>query len=181
MFKRLDDVEKKYEGVAQQILDPNIISDNKKYAQLMKEYSTLKEIVDVYREYKRVDRERKESKTILEEEKDVDLRAMAKEELPGLEKRVEELSAQLKILLLPKDPNDEKNIILEIRAGAGGDEASLFSEELFRAYTHYAQKNKRNVEVLSTHRRGRGRKKIYVPIKYLLKKRVCSKKNIRKK
>lgn len=150
MFKRLDDVEKKYEGVAQQILDPNVISDNKKYAQLMKEYSTLKEIVDVYREYKRVDRERRENKTILEEEKDIELRAMAKEELPGLEKSVEELSAKLKILLLPKDPNDDKNIILEIRAGAGGDEASLFSEELFRAYTHYAQKNRWSVEILST-------------------------------
>lgn len=150
MFKRLDDVEKKYEGVAQQILDPNVISDNKKYAQIMKEYSTLKEIVEVYREYKRADRERKENKVIIEEEKDAELRAMAKEELPGLEKSVEELSAKLKILLLPKDPNDDKNIILEIRAGAGGDEASLFSEELFRAYTHYAQKNKWSVEVLST-------------------------------
>ncbi len=150
MFKRLDDVEKKYEGVAQQILDPNVISDTKKYAQIMKEYSTLKEIVDVYREYKKTDQDRKDNKTILEEEKDPELRAMAKEELPSLEKRVEELSNQLKILLLPKDPNDDKNIILEIRAGAGGDEASLFSEELFRAYTHYAQKNRWTVELMST-------------------------------
>lgn len=150
MFKRLDDVEKKYEGVAQQILDPNVINDNKKYAALMKEYSTLKEIVDVYRVYKKTNQDFKDNKTILEEEKDADLRAMAKEELPGLEKSIEELSAQLKILLLPKDPNDEKNIILEIRAGAGGDEASLFSEELFRAYTHYAQKNRWSVELLST-------------------------------
>ncbi|MES2769475.1 MAG: peptide chain release factor 1 [Bdellovibrionota bacterium] len=150
MFKRLDDVEKKYEGVAQQILDPNVINDNKKYALIMKEYSTLKEIVDVYREYKKIEQERKEAKNILETEKDADLRAMAKEELPVLEKSVEELSAKLKILLLPKDPNDDKNIILEIRAGAGGDEASLFSEELFRAYTHYAQKYRWSVEVLST-------------------------------
>lgn len=150
MFKRLDDVEKKYEGVAQQILDPNVISDTKKYAQLMKEYSNLKEIVDVYREYKKLDQERRDNKQILEEEKDEDLRAMAKEELPGLEASIENLSAQLKILLLPKDPNDGKNIILEIRAGAGGDEASLFSEELFRAYTHYAQSNRWSVEILST-------------------------------
>lgn len=150
MFKRLDDVEKKYEGVAQQILDPNVISDTKKYAQLMKEYSNLKEIVDVYREYKKTEKDRIDNKAILEEEKDPDLRAMAKEELPYLEKKAEELSNKLKILLLPKDPNDEKNIILEIRAGAGGDEASLFSEELFRAYTHYAQKNRWVVELLST-------------------------------
>jgi peptide chain release factor 1 len=150
MFKRLEDVEKKYEGVAQQILDPNVINDNKKYAQIMKEYSNLKEIVDVYREYKKYEQERKESKHILEVEKDEDLRTMAKEELPGLEAMVENLTVKLKLLLLPKDPNDNKNIILEIRAGAGGDEASLFSEELFRAYTHYAQKNRWQVEVLST-------------------------------
>lgn len=150
MFKRLDDVEKKYEGVAQQILDPNVINDNKKYAAIMKEYSTLKEIVDVYRVYKKANQDFKDNKAILEEEKDADLRAMAKEELPILEKSLQELSAQLKILLLPKDPNDDKNIILEIRAGAGGDEASLFSEELFRAYTHYAQKNRWSVELLST-------------------------------
>lgn len=150
MFKRLDDVEKKYEGVAQQILDPNVIGDTKKYAQLMKEYSNLKEIVDVYREYKKADQAIRDNKAILEVEKDEELRAMAKEELPDLERSVTELSAQLKILLLPKDPNDGKNIILEIRAGAGGDEASLFSEELFRAYTHYAQSNRWSVEILST-------------------------------
>lgn len=150
MFKRLDDVEKKYEGVALQILDPSVINDNKRYTQLMKEYSTLKEIVDVYRVYKKTEQDRNDNKTILEEEKDPDLRAMAKEELPTLEKNLEELSSQLKILLLPKDPNDDKNIILEIRAGAGGDEASLFSEELFRAYTHYAQGNRWSVELLST-------------------------------
>ncbi len=150
MFKRLDDVEKKYEGVAEQILNPDVITDNKKYAKIMKEYSTLKEIVDVYRAYKKCDQDIQNNKQILDEEKDQDLRSMAKEELPELEKLKEELTAQLKILLLPKDPNDDKNIIIEIRAGAGGDEASLFCEELFRAYVHYAQNNRWSVEMLST-------------------------------
>lgn len=149
MFKRLDDVEKKYEGVAAQILNPDVINDNKKYAKIMKEYSTLKEIVDVYRAFKKCDNDIKDNKALLEE-KDPEMRAMAKEELPILESLKEDLTAQLKILLLPKDPNDEKNIILEIRAGAGGDEASLFCEELFRAYVHYAQTNRWNVEMLST-------------------------------
>jgi peptide chain release factor 1 len=149
MFKRLEDVEKKYEGIASNLLDPNITSDTKKYTQLMKEYSSLKELVEAYREYKNYEKQKQDNKHILETEKDEELRAIAKEEMPEIEKKITELSEKLKILLLPKDPNDEKNIILEIRAGAGGDEASLFSEQLFRAYTHYANKHNWKVELMS--------------------------------
>ncbi len=150
MFKRLEEVEKKYEGIAQNLLDPQITSDTKKYTKLMKEYSSLKELVDVYREYKNFEKQKKDNKDILSLEKDEEIRNIAKEELPQIEKKLEELSSQLKILLLPKDPNDDKNIILEIRAGAGGDEASLFCEQLFRAYTHYAAANNWRVEMMSS-------------------------------
>ncbi len=149
MFKQLDEVEKKYEEIGMRLTLPDAVSDSKKYSQMMKEYSNLKEIVEVYRHYKNLDKQKNDNKDILVNEKDEELRAMAKEELPAIEKELASVTEQLKILLLPKDPNDDKNIILEIRAGAGGDEASLFCEELFRAYVHYANKNNWRVEMMS--------------------------------
>lgn len=149
MFKQLDEVEKKYEELGMRLTLPDATSDAKKYSKMMKEYSSLKELVDSYKEYKQKSKQLAENKEIVATEKDEELRALAKEEIPDLEKGIHALEDQLKILLLPKDPNDEKNIIIEIRAGAGGDEASLFCEELFRAYSHYASKNGWRVEMMS--------------------------------
>ncbi len=149
MFKQLEEVEKKYEDISIRLTLPETVNDSKKYTQMMKEYANLKELVEVYREYKNQEKQKKDNKEILDTEKDEEMRAMAKEELSSLEKSLPLVIEKIKLLLLPKDPNDDKNIILEIRAGAGGDEASLFCEELYRAYTHYANKNGWRVEGLS--------------------------------
>lgn len=149
MFKKLDEVERRFEDVDRQLQDPNVTSNTKKYMGLMKERSDLEAIVSVYQAYKRNQKNLEETKDIVHNESDEEMRALAKSELPDLEKEKTDLENQLKMLLLPKDPNDDKNIILEIRAGAGGDEASLFAEELLRAYTYFAQKNKWRVELMS--------------------------------
>lgn len=150
MFSQLQGVESRFEEINLQLQSPDVANDQKRYRGLMKEFSDLQELVKTYRFYKSVQQQIDESKQILESEKDEDLRAMAKEELANLQKQTVELEEQLKVLLLPKDPNDDKNIILEIRAGAGGDEASLFAAELFRAYSLYAAKRGWKVELLST-------------------------------
>lgn len=149
MFEKLNEVEKRFEQVQQSLMEPGIANNQERYRNMMKELSSLKEVVDVFREYKKTRADLEGNKEILGSESDPDLREMAKEEMAGLEKRVEQLEDQLKILLLPKDPNDEKNIIMEIRAGAGGDEASLFAQELFRAYSHYASSLGWRVELMS--------------------------------
>ncbi len=149
MFSKLDDVEKRFEALNHELSNPEVTGDQEKYRSLMKEMSDLEPIVKTYREYKSASQDIAESKEILENESDEDLRALAKEELSEKETVVENLEQELKILLLPKDPNDDKDIILEIRAGAGGDEASLFSEELFKAYSHFASTNKWKVELIS--------------------------------
>jgi peptide chain release factor 1 len=149
MFKQLDEVEAKYEEISLQLQDPSVTSDQDRYRKLMKDYSDLGEVVSVYRQYRKNSDEIESSKEILKNESDEELRSLAKEELSVLEPAKAELEKQLQFLLLPKDPNDEKNVILEMRAGAGGDEASLFAEELFRAYTHYASQRKWKVEILS--------------------------------
>lgn len=149
MFAKLNEVEKRYEQVQQSLMEPGVANSQDRYRGMMKELSSLKEVVDVFRDYKRTKADLEGNKEILGSENDPELREMAKEELNGLEKRMGELEAQLKILLLPKDPNDEKNIIMEIRAGAGGDEASLFAQELFRAYSHYASSQGWKVELQS--------------------------------
>lgn len=149
MFKKLDDVESRYEEINHQLQDPEVTQDQRRYRALMKELSDLEKIVPLYRTFKKVVREIGENKTLLETESDETLRGMAKEELTTLEPQRLDLEERLKLALIPPDPNDEKNIILEIRAGAGGDEASLFAEELFRAYTHYAGQHGWRVEVLS--------------------------------
>jgi len=138
MFSKLDEVESRYEEVNMQLQKPDIASDQKKYRGYMKELAALEKIVPVYREFKKKKSDLELSKQMLTNETDQELREMAREEVKQLEADISSLEETLKISLIPKDPNDDKNIILEIRAGAGGDEASLFAEELFRAYTHYA-------------------------------------------
>lgn len=149
MFEKLSEVESRFEQINQALQEPGIANNQTRYRQLMKELSDLQEVVVAFREYKKAKSELEGNKEILGTESDEGLREMAKEEISILEPKITTLEDQLKILLLPKDPNDDKNIILEVRAGAGGDEASLFCQELFRAYTHFASQHGWNVDVMS--------------------------------
>ncbi|WP_022854784.1 peptide chain release factor 1 [Thermodesulfobacterium thermophilum] len=153
---KLETIEKKFEDLAAKLSDPEIISDPSVYAKLAKEHSELTEIVSAFKEYKKVLKEIEENKAIIEEETDEELVDLAKEELKILEERLEELENLLPILLLPKDPNDEKNVILEIRAGAGGEEAALFAAELLRMYQRYAERKGWKFEVLDANDTGLG-------------------------
>jgi peptide chain release factor 1 len=150
MFSKLEEVESRYEEVNMKLQRPDIASDQTQYRSLMKELSDLEKVVVGYREFKKKKSELQENKEILENEQDPDMREMAKEEIKSIEAVLPDLEQQLKILLIPKDPNDDKNIILELRAGAGGDEASLFAEELFGAYVKYAGSQGWSVKLLST-------------------------------
>jgi peptide chain release factor 1 len=156
MFERLEQTEKKYDELSQQLADPNVVSDTGKYQKLAKQHSDLTPVVEKFREYKDLKRGMADSRALVASETDADMRAYAEEELAQLESRVGGIEEELKVLLLPKDPNDEKNIILEIRAGTGGDEASLFAAELFRLYTRYAESQRWKVEVLSSSESGVG-------------------------
>lgn len=149
MFKKLEEVESRYELVNLQLQKPDIASNQTQYRAYMKELSDLEKVVSVFREYKKKKSELEANRKLINEESDPDIREMAKEENKDLEKQLPDFEERLKILLLPKDPNDDKNIILEIRAGAGGDEASLFADELFRAYAHYASGLGWKAELLS--------------------------------
>ena len=139
MFDRLDDLLIRYEEVMGELQEPDVANDPERFRRLMKEQSDLAPIVEAYNEYKECKQAIEDSLEMLEEESDEEMRELAKEELNDNKKRVEELEQELKILLLPKDPNDEKNVIVEIRAGAGGDEAALFAAEIYRMYMHYAE------------------------------------------
>jgi peptide chain release factor 1 len=150
MFKKLDEVESRFEELNLQLQDPTVTQDQQRYRTLMKELSDLQKIVPLYRVYRKVSKEISENKTLLDTEKDEDLRQMAKDDLSQLEPQRLEMEEKLKLSLLPKDPNDDKNIIIEIRAGAGGDEAGLFAEELFTGYMHYASSQGWMTEVMST-------------------------------
>ena len=156
MFERLNQIEAKYEELTKALASPEIISDSSKYQKTAKAHSEISEIVERYREYKDLQKGIEESRAMVAEESDADLRAYAQEELIRLEERLAAAEAELKVLLIPKDPNDEKNVILEIRAGTGGDEASLFAAEIFRMYTRYAETQHWKVEVLSTSESGIG-------------------------
>jgi peptide chain release factor 1 len=138
MFSKLDEVESRYEEVNLQLQRPDIASNQKQYRGFMKELADLEKIVVPYRDYRKKKKELEDSKIMMTSESDAELKEMIREEIKSLETSLTVLEEQLKIALIPKDPNDDKNIILEIRAGAGGDEAALFADELFRAYTHYA-------------------------------------------
>ena len=149
MFAKLEEVEKSFERVQMDLQNPDLINDQEKYKAMMMSFAELEEIVIPYREYKKNKQDLADNKALLESEDDEELRALAKEEIGPLETAIEELEAKLKILLLPKDPRDGKNVILEVRAGAGGDEASLFADELFRAYSNYASAQGWSVQMLS--------------------------------
>ena len=149
MLNKLQVLEDKYKELTEKISDIEVINDQKTWQKYMKEHADLEPIVMKYREYKEVVDNIKESKEILEEESDEELRELAKMELSDLESRVEPIEDELKILLLPKDPNDDKNVFVEIRGGAGGEEAALFASNLFRMYTRYAENNRWSVEVMS--------------------------------
>ncbi|HVP53385.1 MAG TPA: peptide chain release factor 1 [Candidatus Eisenbacteria bacterium] len=156
MFERLEQIEAKYEELNQALASPEIVSDSARYQKTAKAHSELSALVERYREYKDLTRGIVESKALLEGETDPEMLSYAQEELAHLDKRLHEVEEELKILLLPKDPNDEKNVILEIRAGTGGDEATLFAAEMFRMYNRYAEANRWKVEVLSTSESGVG-------------------------
>jgi peptide chain release factor 1 len=156
MFDRLDQIEARYEELNQALSSPDITSDSARYQKTARAHSEISGIVDKYREYKDLKKGIAESKAVLAEEKDPDMRGYAQEELDKLEPRVAGLEEELKVLLLPKDPNDEKNVIIEIRAGTGGDEATLFAAEMFRMYNRYAETQRWKVEVLSTSESGVG-------------------------
>lgn len=149
MFHKLDDVEARFEEVNHQLQNPEVTQDQKRYRALMKEVADLQSVVSTYRTYKSVQRQITDNKALLGSESDEDLRQLAKEDLASLERENLVLEERIKKLLLPKDPNDEKNIILEIRGGAGGDEAALFCEQLFTAYSRFASDQNWRVEMLS--------------------------------
>jgi peptide chain release factor 1 len=156
MFERLDQIEARYEELTQALASPEVIHDSAKYQKTAKAHSEVADVVEKYREYKDLKRGIAESKAVLVDEKDADMRAYAEEELAKLEGRIGGVEEELKVLLLPKDPNDEKNVILEIRAGTGGDEATLFAAEVFRMYNRYAESQNWKVEVMSTSESGVG-------------------------
>jgi peptide chain release factor 1 len=156
MFERLDQIEIRYEELTQALLSPDITNDSAKYQKTAKAHAEIAPIVEKYREYKDLKRGIAESRAMLVDERDPDMRAYADEELAKLEARIATVEEDLKVLLLPKDPNDEKNVVLEIRAGTGGDEATLFVAEVFRMYNRYAETQKWKVEVLSTSESGVG-------------------------
>src|SRR5437868_667023 len=150
MFERLDQIEARYEELTNALASPDIVNDSAKYQKTAKAHAEISAMVEKYREYKDLIKGIAESKAVLVDEKDPDMRAYAQEELDNLEVRLASIEDELKLLLLPKDPNDEKNVILEIRAGTGGDEATLFAAEIFRMYTRFAETQGWKVEVLST-------------------------------
>ena len=156
MFDKLEDLLIRLEEILSELQEPDVASDPNRFRKLMKEQSELTPIVEAYKEYKACKQNIEESLELLNEESDEDMRELAKEELNESKARVEELEHELKILLLPKDPNDDKNIILEIRAGAGGDEAALFAAELYRMYSNYADSQHWKVEIISINENGIG-------------------------
>ena len=150
MFERLDQLEKRYDELTAALTSPEVMNDSSKYQKTAKAHAEISETVEKYREYKDLKKGIADSRAMLADEKDPEMRAYAEEELASLEARVGGVEEALKVLLLPKDPNDDKNIILEIRAGTGGDEATLFADEMFRMYSRYAETQGWKVEVLST-------------------------------
>ena len=156
MFDRLDDMLRHYEELMLELNNLSVAEDQRKFRKLMKEQADLAPIVDAYKQYKQAKQDVEDSLALLDEESDEEMKELAKEELADAKKRIEELEQELKILLLPKDPNDEKNVIVEIRAGAGGDEAALFASELYRMYVHYAESQHWKTEMINVSESGIG-------------------------
>lgn len=156
MFDRLEDLLVRFQEIMEELNDPNVVNDQERFRKLMKEQNDLTPIVEAYKEYKDCKQNVEDSLAMLEEESDEELRELAKEELNESKARIEELEKEMKILLLPKDPNDDKNVIVEIRAGAGGDEAALFAAEIYRMYTRFAERNRWKVEMMNLNENGLG-------------------------
>ena len=149
MFKKIKDIEKKYVELEQRLSDPAVVANRGEFQKLAKEHADIRELVETFREYEKVSLQVEEHQKILRES-DEELKEIAKEEMPQLRERLAVLEERLKVLLLPKDPNDEKNVILEIRAGTGGDEAGLFAADLYRMYARYAEASNWKVDVMSS-------------------------------
>ena len=156
MFDRLEDILIHYEEIQAELARPEVAADPARLRKLMKEQAELAPLVEAYGAYKAAKQDAEDSLALLEEESDEELKALAKEELTEARRRIGELEQQLKILLLPKDPNEEKNVIVEIRAGAGGDEAALFASELYRMYVHFAERQRWKVELINVSESGIG-------------------------
>lgn len=156
MFDKLEDLLIRYEEIMSELNEPTVAEDQNRFRKLMKEQSDLTPIVEAYREYKQAKQNVEDSLAMLDEESDEEMRELAKEELNSSKARIEELEQELKILLLPKDPNDDKNVIVEIRSGAGGDEAALFAAEIYRMYMHYAESHRWKVETMEMEEIGIG-------------------------
>ncbi len=155
MFERLDEIKSRFQEIEQELSNPDVVKDQNRYRELTKEHSELGQIVRVYDEYLNLKRQIEDNRGLLNDP-DPDMRDLAKSELSELEEMLPELEERLRILMLPKDPNDDKNVLLEIRAGTGGDEAALFAADLFRMYCRYAEKMGWKVEILSAHETGIG-------------------------
>ncbi len=156
MFDRLEDILIRFEEIMGELNEPTVTNNQARFRALMKEQSDLTPLVEAYKEYKKCKQDVEDSLAMLEIESDEDMKEMLKEELNSAKKRIEELEQEMKILLLPKDPNDEKNVIVEIRAGAGGDEAALFAAEMYRLYVHYAEGQRWKVETMNVDEIGIG-------------------------
>ncbi len=156
MFEQCADVCKHFEEIQAELASPDVATDQNRFRKLMKEQSDLQPLVDAYLAYKKASSDREDALMMLEEEKDEEMRALLKEEMADAQDRIEKLEHKLKLLLLPKDPNDDRNIMLEIRAGAGGEEAALFAAELYRMYVHYAEMRRWKVEMISLSESGLG-------------------------
>ena len=156
MFDKLEDLLHHYEELMNTLSEPDVANDANRFKKLMKEQSDLQPIVDAYKEYKQCKQNIEDSLVVLDEESDEELGELAKEALNDSRSRLAELEDELKILLLPKDPNDDKNVIVEIRAGAGGEEAALFAAEIYRMYVHYAESRRWKVETLEADETGIG-------------------------
>ena len=156
MCDQLEDLLVRLEEILSELNEPGVANDPAHFQKLMKEQSDLQPIVDAYKEYKACQQTVEESLMMLDEESDEEMREMLKEELADAKSRIEELETELKILLLPKDPNDSKNVIVEIRAGAGGDEAALFAAEIYRMYVKYAESRRWKTELMSLNENGIG-------------------------
>ncbi|MBQ1376527.1 MAG: PCRF domain-containing protein, partial [Lachnospiraceae bacterium] len=156
MFDRLEDLLRTYEELMEELNDPALAQDQTRYRRLMKEQAELQPIVEVYKKYKDMNRDLSDASEMLETEKDEEMRKLLKDEIWQLKNDLPEVEEQLKILLLPRDPNDEKNVVLEIRSGAGGEEAALFAAEVYRMYYHYAETQGWKTETLEYNESGIG-------------------------
>ncbi len=156
MFDKLEDLLRRYEEIMNELSEPDVANDQNRFKSLMKEQSDLTPLIEAYKEYKKCNETIEDSLSLLDGESDEEMRQMLKDELNDAKARVAELENKLKILLLPKDPNDDKNVIVEIRAGAGGDESALFAAEIYRMYVHYAEGRRWKVETLEMEEIGIG-------------------------